>query len=197
VPSLTDVLDPVAGMQDAGLPDIDDLIGQLPGLDDTAGSVQEKLQSLVETGNLGDALGNLSSNELTQIVSHLVSPGPSVIDTVTGAAGDAATSGIADAGSDMVGIGADDLGLDAVTSAVTSGEAATEAVGMPTPDAVAAVDDLSIEMPGADLGAPEAPPAVEMPAPAPEPEPESDFSQAIAQADAVEQSFDSMFEGLE
>ena len=54
---------------------IDDLIGQLPGVGDVPGSVQEKLQSLVETGNLGEALGNLSSNELTHSCPSSSSPG--------------------------------------------------------------------------------------------------------------------------
>jgi hypothetical protein len=67
---------------------------------------------------------------------------------------------------------------------------------MPTPDAGVG-DDLSIDMPGSDLGAPQTPGPVEMPAPEPAPEPEpSDFSQSIAAADAVEDSFDSMFEDL-
>ena len=63
---------------DFGGTSIDDLIGQLPGIGDGEGTVQEKLQQLAENGSIGDALGNLSSNELTQLVSHLVSPATSV-----------------------------------------------------------------------------------------------------------------------
>jgi hypothetical protein len=94
------------------------------------------------------------------------------------------------AGDDVLG-GGDDLGLDLGTTATE----APGAVEMPTP---AAGDDLSIEMPGGDFGATQSPGPVEMPSPEPQPEPEpSAFSQSVAAADAVEESFDSMFEGLE
>ena len=67
---------------------------------------------------------------------------------------------------------------------------------MPTPDAGVG-DDLSIDMPGSDLGAPQTPGPVEMPAPEPHPSRSRPTSaKPIAQADAVEESFDSMFEGL-
>ncbi len=187
---------------DFGGTSIDDLIGQLPGIGDGEGSVQEKLQQLAENGSIGDALGNLSSNELTQLVSHLVSPTTAFAPR----APTAATSGLADDFGDSLGTptaaggAADDLGLDSgVGTGPDDGTAGTDtpgAVEMPTPDAGVG-DDLSIDMPGSDLGAPQTPGPVEMPAPEPAPEPEpSDFSQSIAAADAVEDSFDSMFEDL-
>jgi hypothetical protein len=185
---------------------IDDLIGQLPGMGDGEGSVQEKLQQLAENGNLGDALGNLSGNELTQLVSHLVGPATPLSQddmTIDGRGMDQATKDVVFGGQDpddVLGPGTDDLGLDTGTDTGldlgTTGTDAPGAVQMPTPDAGAG-DDLSIDMPGSDLGAPQTPGPVEMPAPPPAPEPEpSDFSQAIAAADAVEESFDDMFGDL-
>ena len=73
---LTDILQPAMTTIPGAGESIDDLIGQIPGLGDVPGSVQDKLQSLVETGNLGEALGNLSSNELTQLVSSSCSRRP-------------------------------------------------------------------------------------------------------------------------
>jgi hypothetical protein len=53
-------------------------------------------------------------------------------------------------------------------------------------------DDLGL---GLDAGIAQPEPA-QMETFTPEPEPQSDFSQQIAQADAVEDSFDSMFDDL-
>jgi hypothetical protein len=203
--------------------DLDDLVFNLPGVD-REGAARDALQSLAETGNLGEALASLSQDDLTTLVTRLVAPTASpAIDTIVDNAatsgqaiddlglpasviGDAAQQPADDFGDDLVTAGAD-AGLGGPDAAAAMGddttateEAATS--GLAGQDAqVGGQDDFDDGLglgglgSGAGDGFAEPEPAA-METFAPEPEPESDFSQQIAQADAVEDSFDSMFDDL-
>ena len=196
--------------------DLDDLVFNLPGVD-REGAARDALEQLAQSGGLGEALATLSQDDLTTLVTRLVAPTASpAIDTIVETAattgqsiddlglppsvtGDAAQQPADDFGDDLVTAGAD-AGLGGPDTADAMGQPADAATTGVTQDAAtqdaAAQDDFSL---GLDAGA--AGGAVEQPAAAvetfaPEPEPQSDFSQEIAQADAVEQSFDDMFDDL-
>jgi hypothetical protein len=206
--------------------DLDDLVFNLPGVD-RDGAARDALQSLAETGNLGEALASLSQDDLTTLVTRLVAPtaSPAIETIVDNAAtsgqaiddlglpasvvGDAAQQPAAadDFGDDLVTAGADaglggpdTAGQDAATSGLVGDDAATS--GLAGQDAqVGGQNDFDD---GLGLGGlePAAGDGLAQPEPAametftPEPEPQSDFSQQIAQADAVEDSFDNMFDDL-
>jgi hypothetical protein len=107
---------------------------------------------------------------------------------------------------------ADDFGDDLVAAGVGGADAdaglgGTDSTGAPDATGQEATGDLGLEMggqddvglgldSGVDGGGFAQPEPAAMDTFTPEPEPQSDFAQEIAQADAVEDSFDSMFDDL-
>jgi hypothetical protein len=182
------------------------------------GKLLEGLGQIAQTGGLGEALASLSTDDLSALVTKLVTP----VSPAAAAAADAMTTspGIIDPANlpgadddftfdgmptntgivppnllgddDLLGTGAaaaaDDgsmVTMDSGDLAATSGPADMDASGGFSDDVFST--DMPMDAPAPDVAA--------ISAPAPEPE-QTDFSQAIQSADAVDQSFDSMFEDL-
>jgi hypothetical protein len=210
MPDLTDLIPTLPD------PDLDDLVFNLPGVD-RDGAARDALQELADNGNLGEALASLSQDDLTTLVTRLVAPTASpAIDMIVD---NAATSGQAldDLGlpasvtGDAMQQPADDFGDDLVAAGVGGADAdaglgGTDSTGAPDATGQEATGDLGLEMggqddlglgldSGVDGGGFAQPEPAQVEAFAPEPV-ESDFAQQIAQADAVEDSFDSMFDDL-
>jgi hypothetical protein len=213
------VQDAVGG-EDSALGFLDDLLpDSVTGALDEPGKLLEGLGQIAQTGGLGEALASLSTDDLSALVTKLVTPvspaaaaaaaddmmtSPGIVDpsTLPGADDDftfditPTNTGIVPpdllGDDDLLGTGAaaasaDDGSMATMDSgdlAGTSGPADMDSSGGFSDDVF--TSDVSMDAPAPDVA----------PAPAPEPEPESDFSQAIQSADAVDQSFDSMFEDL-
>ena len=212
--AVQDVLGPDG---DSPLGFLDDLLPDaVTGALDEPGKLLEGLGQIAQTGGLGEALASLSTDDLSALVTKLVTP---VSPAAAAAADDMTTSpGIVDPSTlpgadddftfeitptntgivppdllgddDLLGTGAaasaDDgsmVTMDSGDLAGTSGPADMDSSGGFSDDVF--TTDVPMDAPAPDVA----------PAPAPEPEP-SDFSQAIQSADAVDQSFDSMFEDL-
>ena len=197
-------------MQDVPDTQLDDLVFNLPGVDADR-AARDALQQLADSGGLGDALATMSQNDIATLVTSLITPTQSPFDVITDpvpAAGGLDDGGLTLPGgqtegyNDPLGVGVDDLtgdlntmvGADAAPDANAMGGdptgAATSGVGAADSGQVS-VDDFSLDG-GMDAsgGAAYSPPA-EPEFTAPEPEPaQSDFSESMAQADAVETQLD-------
>jgi len=190
--------------------DLDDLVFNMPGVD-RDGAARDALQQLAESGGLGAALASMAPDDVTALVSRLVNPimpaaeavqsdNDTIVDiddgmTIPGGT----TSGADDGFNDPLGIGIDDITGDPVgVGAATSGEAGVPDDALIEQSAAAAqVDDFSIDA-GIDAGggaAVSAPAEPEYSAPEPEPV-QSDFSESMAQADAVETQLDDDVDGF-
>ena len=221
---IPDLIDP-SSLDPSGLnpsdTGLDDLVFNMTGVNGGGagdGGARDALQQLAETGNLGEALAALSQDDLTSLVTRLVAPTASpAIDAIVD---NAATSGqaIDDLGlpssmtDGMTQQAADDFGDDLVTAGADAGLGGPDTAGALGDDAMADQgaatsgladagqddfdDGLGLGGLGSDVGGGMAEPEPAMDTFTPEPEPQSDFSQQIAQADAVEDSFDSMFDDL-
>jgi hypothetical protein len=203
---------------DSALGFLDDLLPDaVGGALDEPGKLLEGLGQIASTGGLGEALASLSTDDLSALVTKLVTPvspaaaaaadavpptSPGIVDpsTLPGADDDftfevtPTNTGIVPPNllgdDDLLGTGAaaaaDDgsmVTMDSGDLAATSGPADMDSSGGFSDDVF--TTDMPMDAPAPDVA----------PAPAPEPEPD-DFSQAIQSADAVDQSFDTMFEDL-
>ena len=209
----TDILmDPT--IQDFPDTDLDDLVFNMPGVNADS-AARDALQQLAESGGLGAALAGMAPDDVTALVSRLVTPitpaaeavqsdNDVIVDIDDGMSIDAGstTAGVDVGTNDPLGIGIDDItgepadaGAGAGTDAATNGETGIpdDALIEQPADAATgqvAVDDFSLDGGvdaggGAGVSAPAEPEFV-----APEPV-ESDFSQSMAQADAAETQLDS------
>lgn len=192
--------------------DLDDLVFNMPGVD-RDGAARDALQQLAESGGLGAALASMAPDDVTALVSRLVNPitpaaeaiqsdNDTIVDIDDGLSIPGGEVPGADGGyNDPLGIGIDDLtGEPGGADAGTSGPAGdgTDATADPAvASGQVAVDDFSLDG-GVDAGGGDSysPPA-EPEYSAPEPEPvQSDFSESMAQADAVETQLDDDVDGF-
>jgi hypothetical protein len=217
--TIGDVVGAANGAGDSALGFLGDLLPEAAvGALDEPGKLLEGLGQIAQTGGLGEALASLSTDDLSALVTKLVTPvspaaaaaadamttSPGIVDPATlPGADDDFTFDLTPTNTGIVPpdlLGGDDLLGTGAAAAADEGSMVTmdsgDLAGTSGPADMDSSDGFSDDVFSTDMpmDAP-APDVAAISAPAPEHE-QTDFSQAIQSADAVDQSFDSMFEDL-